>query len=36
VETIFYLKAGHGFTNSEDAKDFLDRVEAFLVKHNPS
>ena len=34
-ESVIYPQAGHGFTRSEDAADFLRRVEAFLARHNP-
>lgn len=36
VESVFYPKAGHGFSNPEDSIDFLRRVEAFLARHNPA
>jgi TonB family protein len=32
----WYEEAGHGFTASKDAADFLRRVEAFLEVHNPA
>jgi dipeptidyl aminopeptidase/acylaminoacyl peptidase len=33
---VFYPEERHGFSKSEDAIDFLKRVEAFLAKHNPA
>ena len=36
VESVFYPKAGHGFSSSEDFSDYLRRVEAFLARHNPA
>lgn len=36
VEPVFYPKSAHGFSNTEDAADFMKRVETFLAKHNPS
>jgi dipeptidyl aminopeptidase/acylaminoacyl peptidase len=36
VQTVFYPKAGHGFTLSADSADFMKRVEAFLEVHNPA
>jgi dipeptidyl aminopeptidase/acylaminoacyl peptidase len=35
VESVFYPKAGHGFSRPEDSIDYLRRVEAFLRRHNP-
>jgi acetyl esterase/lipase len=35
-ESVFYPKAGHGFTTAEERADWLRRVEAFLARHNPS
>jgi dipeptidyl aminopeptidase/acylaminoacyl peptidase len=31
-----YPEEGHGFTSSDNLKDWLDRLEAFLKKYNPS
>ncbi len=31
-----YVGEGHGFDNPENEKDWLNRLEAFLAKHNPS
>lgn len=31
-----YPEEGHGFERSEDMKDWLDRLEAFLTKYNPA
>jgi len=36
VESIFYAKSGHGFTDPSEAADYYRRVEAFLAAHNPS
>ena len=36
VESVFYPKAGHGFTTAGDRADLLRRVEAFLARHNPA
>ena len=36
TQSIVYPEAAHGFSRSEDATDFMRRVEAFLAKHNPS
>ena len=36
VESVFYPKAGHGFTTAEERADWFRRVEAFLARHNPA
>jgi dipeptidyl aminopeptidase/acylaminoacyl peptidase len=36
VESHIYEGEGHGFEDSTNAKDWLDRLEAFLTKHNPA
>lgn len=36
VESHIYEGEGHGFEDSANAKDWLDRLEAFLAKHNPA
>ena len=36
VESVFYPKSGHGFTDAGEAADFYRRVEAFLAAHNPA
>jgi len=36
VSSVFYPRAGHGFSNPEDSIDYLRRVEAFLARHNPA
>jgi dipeptidyl aminopeptidase/acylaminoacyl peptidase len=36
VEVVFYPKSGHGFTDAQEAADYLRRVEAFLRRHNPA
>jgi len=36
MESVFYPEAVHGFTRPQDSADFLRRVEAFLVLHNPA
>ncbi len=35
VEFYSYADEGHGFSNSANLKDWLDRLDAFLAKHNP-
>ena len=35
VDSVFYRKSGHDFGSPEDTEDFLRRVEAFLLRHNP-
>ena len=35
-EFKFYETEGHGFADSANFKDWLDRLEAFLDKHNPA
>jgi dipeptidyl aminopeptidase/acylaminoacyl peptidase len=35
AESVFYPKAGHGFSRTEDAVDYYRKVEAFLRRHNP-
>lgn len=35
-ETYIYPGAGHGFDKAKDEKSYLDRLEAFLTKYNPS
>lgn len=36
AEYIIYESEGHGFSDSENEKDWLDRLEAFLYRHNPA
>lgn len=36
VESHVYEGEGHGFEDSANEKDWLDRLEAFLTKHNPA
>ena len=36
VESVFYPKSAHGFTDAGEAADFYRRVEAFLAAHNPA
>jgi dipeptidyl aminopeptidase/acylaminoacyl peptidase len=36
VESVFYPKSGHGFTDPDESADYLRRVEAFLARHNPA
>ena len=36
AETHVYVDEGHGFDDNANAKDWLDRLEAFLAKHNPA
>ncbi|HEX8307665.1 MAG TPA: S9 family peptidase [Allosphingosinicella sp.] len=35
-EYVLYPEEGHGFAKAENAVDFLNRVERFLARHNPS
>ncbi len=35
-EFYTYAKEGHGFSTSANFKDWLDRLDAFLAKYNPS
>ena len=36
VESVFYPKSAHAFTEVSEREDFLTRVEAFLARHNPA
>jgi len=36
VESVFYPKSGHGFTDVTESADYMRRVEAFLARHNPA
>lgn len=36
VESIFFQRSGHGFTDTGEAADYYRHVEAFLAAHNPS
>lgn len=36
AETHVYKGEGHGFADDQNEKDWLDRLEAFLAKHNPA
>ncbi|ASK89870.1 alpha/beta hydrolase family protein [Sphingorhabdus sp. SMR4y] len=36
AEYIVYESEGHGFSDSENEKDWLDKLEAFLNRHNPA
>lgn len=36
VESAFYPKSAHGFTDASESADYLRRVEAFLARHNPA
>ena len=36
VQAAFYPGAGHGFDRTEDAADYMKRLEAFLEVHNPA
>ncbi len=36
VESHVYEGEGHGFDDNANEKDWLDRLEAFLAKHNPA
>lgn len=36
VESVFYRKSAHGFTDQNEAFDYYRRVAAFLARHNPA
>jgi dienelactone hydrolase len=36
VESVFFPKSHHGFTDAAEAADYFRRVEAFLTLHNPA
>jgi dipeptidyl aminopeptidase/acylaminoacyl peptidase len=36
LETAFYRKAAHGFSDQSEAANYYRRVAAFLAQHNPS
>ncbi len=36
VESVFYPKSAHAFTEVTEREDFLRRVAAFLARHNPA
>lgn len=36
IEKVHYEKAGHSMQSSGDLADWLSRVEAFLIRHNPA
>ena len=36
VESVFYDKSGHGFSDAAEAVDYYHRVEIFLAAHNPA
>jgi dipeptidyl aminopeptidase/acylaminoacyl peptidase len=36
IDSHTYKGEGHGFEDSKNEKDWLDRLEAFLTKHNPA
>ena len=36
VESVFFPKSHHGFTDAAEAADYFRRVEAFLARHNPA
>jgi dipeptidyl aminopeptidase/acylaminoacyl peptidase len=36
ADTHVYTNEGHGFDDPENEKDWLNRLEAFLAKHNPA
>lgn len=36
VDSFVYEGEGHGFDDPENEKDWLNRLEAFLAKHNPA
>jgi dipeptidyl aminopeptidase/acylaminoacyl peptidase len=36
VESIFYPKSGHGFSDASESADWMRRIETFLAQHNPA
>ena len=36
VTSVFYKDMGHDFDEQADLKDFMQRLDAFLAKHNPA
>lgn len=36
VTSVFYPDMGHDFDSEANLKDFMERLEAFLAKHNPA
>jgi len=36
VESAFFQKSGHGFTDAGEATEYFRQVEAFLARHNPA
>jgi dipeptidyl aminopeptidase/acylaminoacyl peptidase len=36
VESVFYPKSGHGFSDVSESADWMRRVDAFLALHNPA
>lgn len=36
VDYVIYESEGHGFSDPENEKDWLDKLEAFLNQHNPA
>ncbi|MDG2535558.1 S9 family peptidase [Sphingomonas sp. HITSZ_GF] len=36
VVSVFYKDEGHGLTDAKDLTDFFERLDAFLVRHNPA
>jgi dipeptidyl aminopeptidase/acylaminoacyl peptidase len=36
VESVFFPKSGHGFSDASEAADWMRRVESFLAQHNPA
>lgn len=36
VESVFYPKSGHEFSDTAESVDYMRRVEAFLSRHNPA
>ncbi|WP_260580500.1 alpha/beta hydrolase family protein [Sphingopyxis sp. PET50] len=35
-EYVAYKDEGHGFSDPANLKDWFDRLDAFLAKHNPA
>lgn len=35
VESVFFAKSGHGFSDAAESADWMRRIEVFLARHNP-
>jgi dipeptidyl aminopeptidase/acylaminoacyl peptidase len=36
VESVFYPKSGHGFSEASESVDWMRRMDTFLAQHNPA